>query len=390
MRMSGARDLRRQLHWPVLLPMALLLLMGIVALSDIAIHIRGTGWVSNWDMKQLRWVLVGAAASSIVLLVPYKSMVERAYLAYGLNLLLLIVVLFAGTVKGSSRWIYIGGIGFQPSELMKLTLVLTLARFIRFKSSYKTVAGLAAPFLLTLVPMALILKQPDLGTALLCIPLLFVTLFVAGARPRHLLVIALLGALAIYPVYRFGMARYQQGRIDGFVAQLPLVAAARKMDKKESRALDRGNNYQVEQSKIAVGTGGWFGVGEDEGGVTAMRALPERHNDFIFPVIANRWGLFGCVVLLGLYLWLLCAVLAVAVRQRDPAGRLICVGVFALLGAQGFVNVAMTIGLMPITGMTLPFVSYGGTSLIVSMVAIALVCNVAARPSFEFGRGDFD
>ena len=186
------------------------------------------------------------------------------------------------------------------------------------------------------------------------------------------------------------MARYQQGRVDGFVAQLPLVSKARKMDKKESRALDRGHNYQVEPSKIAVGTGGWFGVGEDECGVTAMRALPERHNDFIFPVVANRWGLFGCVLLLGLYLWLLCAILAVAVRQRDPAGTLICVGVFALLGAQGFVNVAMTIGLMPITGMTLPFVSYGGTSLIVSMVAIALVCNVAARPSFEFGRGDFD
>ena len=390
MRLADARDLRRQLHWPVLVPMALLLLMGIVALADIVIHIHGAGWIGGWEMKQLRWVLVGAAASTIVLLVPYKAMVERAYLAYGLNLLLLVFVLFAGSVKGSSRWINIGGIGFQPSELMKLTLVLTLARFIRFKSSYKTFGGLGAPFLLTLVPMALILKQPDLGTALLCIPLLFVTLFVAGARPRHLLLIALLGALAIYPVYRYGMPRYQMDRVDGFVAQLPLVAATRKMDQKETLALDRGNNYQVEQSKIAVGTGGWFGLSDEEGGVNALRALPERHNDFIFPVVANRWGLFGAVLLMVIYLWLLYAILAVALRQRDPAGRLICIGVFSLLGAQAFVNVAMTVGLMPITGMTLPFVSYGGTSLIVSMVAIALVCNVAARPSFEFGRGDFD
>ncbi|MHC4954420.1 MAG: FtsW/RodA/SpoVE family cell cycle protein [Planctomycetota bacterium] len=348
------------------------------------------GLVDGWGIKQLRWVMVGAAASTVVLLVPYKTAVNRAYLVYGLNLLLLVAVLFTGERKGSSRWIHIGGFGFQPSELMKLTLILTLARFIRFRSSYKTFAGLGAPFLLTIVPMALILKQPDLGTALICVPLLFVTLFVAGARPRHLALITLLGALSIYPVYKFGLEDYQQDRIHGFLAQLPLVPQTKVMDKKEERALGRGNNYQVEQSKIAVGTGGWLGMVQEEGDPSALAHLPERHNDFIFPVIANRWGLIGCVLLLGTYLWLLIAILAVAVRQRDPAGRLICVGVFTVLGFQGFVNITMTLGLMPITGMTLPFVSYGGTSLIVSMLAVAMVCNVAARPSFEFGRGDFD
>ena len=150
----------------------------------------------------------------------------------------------------------------------------------------------------------------------------------------------------------------------------------------------QGSSYQVNQSLVAVGTGSWAGMESEER--DAIGRLPERHNDFIFPVIANRWGFLGCVFLLATYFWMLVAILLVSLKQRDPAGRLICIGVFAVLGAQAFVNIAMTVGLMPITGMTLPFVSYGGTSLIVSMVMIALVCNVAGRPSFEFGRGDFD
>lgn len=408
MRLSAPRDLRRQLYLPVLLPMTILLVMGIVALSDIVLHIRGVGWVDGWATKQLRWILIGTACSAVVLLVPYKTIVERAYVAYGICLLLLVAVMFTDVRNGARRWIHFGGIGFQPSELMKLALILTLARFIRFKSSYKTFSGLGAPFLLTLLPMALILMQPDLGTALLCIPLLFITLFVAGARPRHLATITLMGALAIYPVYQFGLEDYQRDRIDGFLAQLPFQPRKSKDDekapdpnktpeelraeaaakKRAERALARGNDYQVRQSKIAVGTGGWVGMGAGEG--DAVSRLPERHNDFIFPVIANRWGFLGCILLLATYFWLLAAILMVALRQRDPAGRLICIGAFAVLGFQAFVNIAMTVGLMPITGMTLPFVSYGGTSLIVSMLLIALVCNVAGRPSFEFGRGDFD
>jgi rod shape determining protein RodA len=387
--------------------MIILLTMGLVALSDLVLHIQGLGWVDGWATRQLRWVLVGTAISAVVLLIPYKTIVERAYVGYGLSLLLLVAVLFTSKRNGATRWIQIGSFGFQPSELMKLTLILTLARFIRFKSSYKTFGGLGAPFLLTLVPMGLIIMQPDLGTALLCIPLLFVTLFAAGARPRHLALITVLGALAIFPVYKYGLEPYQRDRVDGFLAQLPLVPKREKKmpaedpnrtpsqrrqelraKQRAERAMAQGNDYQVLQSKIAVGTGSWLGMAPEEG--DAIGRLPERHNDFIFPVIANRWGFIGCAFLLATYFWLLGAILLVALKQRDPAGRLICIGAFAVLGAQAFVNIAMTVGLMPITGMTLPFVSYGGTSLIVSMLLVALVCNVAGRPSFEFGRGDFD
>jgi len=391
MRMARPRDLLRHLHWPVLIPTAVLLLLGILALADLAIRIPGAGWVDGWATRQLRWLALGLAASAVVVLVPYKALVERGYVAYGLNLLLLVLVLVqADERKGSARWISVGGFGFQPSELMKLTLVVTLARFIRFRSSYKTFGGLGAPFLLTLLPMALILMQPDLGTALLCIPLLFTTLFVAGARTRHLALIMLLGALAIYPVYKHGLKDYQQARIQGFVAQLPFVPKGKKPTGDALEQLNKDENYQVDHSKMAVGTGGWTGADAGEEKVDALGLVPERHNDFIFTVVAHKWGLLGCLLLLGTYFWLLCAILLVALRQRDPAGRLICIGVFALLGFQAFINVSMTIGLMPITGMTLPFVSYGGTSLVVSMLAVALVCNVAGRLSFEFGRGDFD
>ena len=146
--------------------------------------------------------------------------------------------------------------------------------------------------------------------------------------------------------------------------------------------------FQDAQSGSAISLAGTL---EGDGALLHLEYSNENGfvDDLIFAVVANRWGFLGCTLLLGTYLWLLCAILLVAVRQRDPAGRLICVGVFAILGFQAFVNIAMTIGLMPIAGMTLPFVSYGGTSLVVSMLSVALVSNVAGRPSFEFGRGDF-
>ena len=381
MRVRVGRELRSALSWPLLLPTAALLVFGLVALSGV--HIRvATGWWDDLHWTQLTGTAVGFAASAVLILVPYKAIVARAYLFYGLNLMLLVLVLVVGVKRNEAkRWLTVFGFDFQPSELMKLTLVITLARFVRFKSSYKTFRGLGAPFLLTLIPMALILKQPDLGTALICIPILFTMLFVAGARPRHLLTIVVLGVIAIYPVYRWGLKDYQRDRINGYLVQLHLM-------KGEEKEMEQKENYQVSRAKIAIGAGGWTGASDD--GKRAVFRVPERHNDFVFAAVGNDWGLWGAILLLGLMGWLLVAVLMVALRQRDPAGRLICVGVFALFGFQTFINLAMNIGLMPVTGMTLPFISYGRSSIVVSMLAVALVCNVASRPSYEFGRGDFD
>jgi rod shape determining protein RodA len=415
MRAAVVANLRGALHWPVLAPAALLLVCGVLVLSSLEVLVAGR-WQGDWHLRQITGIVVGTAAGAVVLLVPYKSLVRRAYLLYAFNVFLLALVLVAGPIRNESRrWLTLFGFDFQPSELMKLTLVLTLARFIRFRSSYKTFRGLWAPFGLTLLPMALILKQPDLGTALLAIPILFTMLFVAGARARHLATIVLLGTLAMFPVYLWGLKDYQRSRIDGFLAQLGVVIpggadetaddppAVPKGDRKareatrrkvrqaaDRKALERKENYQVTKSKVAIGSGGLSGVGLGRGEEQALYWVPERHTDFIFAGVANEWGLMGSLTVLALFGWLLAAILGVALRQRDPAGRLLCIGVFALFGFQAFINVAMTVGLMPVTGLTLPFLSHGRSSVVVSILAVALVCNVAARPAYEFGRGDFD
>jgi cell division protein FtsW (lipid II flippase) len=384
---EGVRDLRSSLYWPVIVPAALLLLCGVVLLARVEVQVAGV-WRNDWHIRQLSGIAVALAAGVVAFVVPYKALVRRAYVGYAFALALLVLVLKAAERANTRRWINVFGFDFQPSELMKLALVVTLARFIRFRSSYKTFTGLWAPFLLTLVPMGLILVQPDLGTALLCIPILFTMLFVGGARLRHLGIIVLLGASAIYPVYRWGLQDYQKGRIHGFLVQLGVEKI--KESDAEMKEHNRKELYQLNKSKVAAGAGGWTGVGGDEPEAQALYNVPERHNDFVFATLAHCWGWLGAVTVLSLFLWLLLAILAAARRQRDPAGRLICIGVFALFGFQGLVNAAMNIGLMPITGMTLPFLSYGRSSLVVSVLAVALVCNVAARPSYEFGRGDFE
>jgi len=207
-------------------------------------------------------------------------------------------------------------------------------------------------------------------------------LFVAGARARHLLLIVVMGTLAIMPVYLWGLEDYQRRRVDGFLAQLSLMKPA-----EDDVQLERGTNFQVTSSKVAIGSGGVTGVGLGNGESESLYWVPERHNDFVFTVVGIEWGLLGGMLVLFFFGWLLLAILSLASRHRDPAGRLLCVGVFALFGFQAFINIAMTVGLMPITGLTLPFLSYGRSSAVVSILAVAVVCNVAARPSYEFGRG---
>ncbi len=385
MRILSARAARHALHLPVLIPALLLLAIGLYHLSTLVVPVGGV-LRDGWHLRQLRGIALGVVAGFVVAVIPYKALLVRAYLLYALNLALLGLVLVASTARNNShRWLSLLGFDLQPSECMKLTLIVTLARYIRFRSSYKTFRGLGVPFLLTLLPMALILKQPDLGTALLCVPILFGMLFAAGARLRHLLLIVLLGALGIYPVYRWGLHDYQRARIDGYLAQLSPASATDSRRK----LLDQGDNYQIQHSKEAIGLGGWIGPRGPDGTNEALFRLPERQTDFIFAVVAGQSGFLAALLLILLYATLLSAILLVALRHRDPAARLLCIGIFCLFAFQGLINIAMTVGVLPITGMTLPLISYGGSSMLVSLLCLALVCNVAARPSYEFGRGDF-
>jgi cell division protein FtsW (lipid II flippase) len=246
---------------------------------------------------------------------------------------------------------------------------------------------LVGPFALTIVPMALILVQPDLGTVMQFLPVLFIMLFVAGAKLRHLGLIAVLGLISL-PGFYLIMKPHQRARFE---------AVARQNTEDPRWQMNQG--YQLRQSKVAIGTGEWTGTlgrhGFPEGLLESPQfeysILPDRHNDFIFAVVAHLGGFVGALVLLGCYAVIAVAGVEIATLTNDPFGRLVAVGVVGLFTTQMLINVGMTLGLMPIAGLTLPLVSYGGSSLITSMVAIGLLINVAQRrpmliahPPFEF------
>jgi rod shape determining protein RodA len=233
---------------------------------------------------------------------------------------------------------------------------------------------------LSLVPMGLIILEPDLGTVLLFLPVLFTVLFVAGARIRHLLIIMGIGIM-LSPVFYLSLKDYQKDRIRGLIRQ-----------NTDDTYYLRGPGYQLHQSKMCIGSGGITGNGWGKGiYVQYRRFLPDRHNDFIFAMIGHQWGFVGGLVILLLYGIVVIGGIEMAASQSEPFGRLLGVGISALLGAQMFINIGMTMGLMPVTGMTLPFISYGGSSLLCNFLALGLLVNVArhrphriARQAFEF------
>jgi rod shape determining protein RodA len=366
---------------PLLVATALLL----TALGISTISTAETGFTAPFAWLQVRWAVVAAAAALLVLAVPYGRIVQARAVLYAGALLLLLLVLAVGRGKSAGRWISLAGFSLQPSEIMKIVLVVTLAGYLRYERSHRTLLGLARPFALTLVPVVLIVRQPDLGTALLLVPLLFSMLFAAGARVGHLGLVAAGGVLALATMYAIpGLLQpYQKNRIDTF---LHLRSGTRA-----DRAMERASRHQLEHGLMAVASGGWTGTPEEEGGPEdVIAALPERPTDFVFPVFAARWGFLGVTGLFGLYFVFLAALLATAARIREPSGRLLVVGVFTLFAVQVLVNVGMTMGLLPVVGVTLPFFSYGGSSLLCSYLALALVLNVGADPPLELGRDEFD
>lgn len=361
---------------------ALLALGVLLALAGaLTVGAASQGSRIDYASNQVRWVIVGAAVCLLTLAMPYRRIVDWRYLWYAGGIFLLLAVLAIGRGKSAGRWIQLGGFRMQPSELMKLILVVTLAGYIRYDKRHRSFRGLARPFAITLLPVLLIMKQPDLGTALLLIPLLLVMLYVAGAKRGHLgLVLAMgLGAgLLLYFVPGL-MSGYQKNRVQAFLLQ-----------GSDNEVLLRNKGHHLHHSKTVVGTAGFWGKGFGADTAESTRYLPERHSDFIYPVFVTSFGTAGATFyFLGLLLFI-GLLLRQALRVREPSGRLLCVGVATLFGCQTLINLAMTVGLLPIVGMPLPFLSYGGSSLLVSFAALGLVLNVGADNPVEFGRGDFD
>jgi len=268
-----------------------------------------------------------------------------------------------------------------------------------YRKNLNSWSALVPPFLLTLFPMVFIIVQPDLGTALIFLPILFGMLYSAGARVKHLILLIAAGIILVPLVCRSPLlADYQRERITSFMQQIPSleekartlrlegnIEMAEKMEKK-ARDLKRGTGYQQYFSQVSIGSGGLLGKGLTSGPQNRLNYLPERHTDFIFAIVGEEWGFLGCGMILFLYLLMIAIILGVARRTREPFGRYLCSGVAVLFATQVFVNTGVSVGLLPIAGLTLPFLSYGGSSLLSFFIALGLVLDVGARRVRVFGE----
>lgn len=358
--------------------------------------------------KQLAYAGAGLMCLVAINLFSYQRLGPISYFLYGVILVMLATLLldkvidlpFVPYINGTRRWFKIGfGFQIQPSEFCKIAFILALAWYLRFRSNYRTFLGLVGPFALTLLAMVLILLEPDLGTVLLMMPILFSMLFVAGAKVKHLLIILLMGA-AVSPVMWHFMHTYQRMRISSVVLQNEKVlqaatenrwlAAVLVGDPDKLRTWKSAEGYHLLHSKQAIASGGVLGYGYGKGPYIEYDYLPERHNDFIFAMIAHQYGLWGCAGVLVLYIVIIACAIELAWLNTDPFGRLTAVGIAAMFAVQVLVNVSMTLGLMPITGLTLPLLSYGGSSLLANLTAIGLLNNIGRERPFSVAKRAFE
>ena len=384
---------------------ALLVLIGIVTIYVIGNPVETsptsdmTRLAGLWK-KQAVFALAGVAGFVGANLVNYRRLGSVSHWLYGGVLVLLVVLAvsqvvplpFAPRINGAHCWIRvgIGSLAIQPSEFFKLAYILALAWYLRYRSNYRHFRALLGPFVLTLVPMALILVEPDLGTVMLMMPILFTMLFMAGARVKHLVLIILLAVL-FSPALWLKMRPYQRARVSGVLlqsswvrekaAQVPAVGKILVGGKFSEKMWRRDWGYHITRSKYAVASGGLAGQGLGRGPFIKYNFLTFRQTDFIFSIIAHEGGFLGCLAFMGLYVILAVCGLEIAADNIDPFARLLAIGIVSMIVVEVLVNVGMALGLMPITGLTLPFVSYGGSSLLVNMIAIGLLNNVGrCRP----------
>jgi rod shape determining protein RodA len=346
--------------------------------------------------KQCLWFALGLCAAGVVCTVDYHIICRWSFVAYWISILILIAVLIPWIGKthgwGARRWIDLPGFQFQPSEFAKLAFILALANFLsrpadelrQLSVFWKAIGMIVLPFLL-------IVKEPDLGSALVLVPTGLIMIAVAGAPPRYLLQLILAGAilagllvgdLLYAPAkYRIKMKEYQVKRLLVYFGRNYVNYSAPSGDAAERRRLREEQDkdeYNVKQAMIAVGSGGLWGQGWRQGQANALGYVPKagKHNDFIFCVIAEELGFFGSVIVLTLYSVVLFTGIRIAGQARDRLGKLLAVGVVTLLFSHIFINIGMNIRIMPVTGVPLPLLSYGGTSVIASLIAIGLLQNV--------------
>jgi rod shape determining protein RodA len=355
------RRVRAHLDWPLLLSVLLIATIGLVNLYSATLHAPQKGLFD----AQLNWMIVGFLVFGVTALVDYHVWMRLAWWFLVIGLLSIIAVHFVGvTVKGSRRWLGVGGVGVQPSEFIKIAVILALARFVHDRGESMQPAALVARIGLLAGAVILVAWQPDLGTATL-IALICLSVAVLSARTLWPIFVGLGALAASVPfLWAYVLHDYQKRRVLTFM---------------DPASDPSGAGWHARQSIMAIGSGRWSGKGYTGGTQNQLNFLPEHWSDFPFSVWAEEWGFLGSAVLIGLYAFLVLWILHIASSARDRFGATICAGVAALIFWHVFVNLAMVTGLAPVVGVTLPLVSHGGSSVITCFIGLGLVGSVSMR-----------
>ncbi len=364
----------------------LVLLAGVLSLWGLLFIHSATAADPDFRGQHLRQALflaVSCGCGLVLVWVPYARVMRSAWVIYGLTLLALLLLPFlVPQINGAVRWYRVGPLSLQPAEFAKLALVVTLAAWLRFRHKARAAEGLLVPILITAVPAVLIMRQPDLGSSLVLWPVLLSMCSAAGASRRSLLLVVGIGLALLLVGVKYSLREYQTERVEvwaGHFGWAADVEDANTDEAAEVRAKLLGPAYQPWQSLIAVGGGGLLGFGYRQGPQSQFDFLQYRNADYIFSVVCEELGLVGALGLLllqGLLVWWL---LHIAARTRERFGRLLVIGVATYLGTQTLLHVAVCTWLLPATGLPMPLISYGGSSTMVAILALALALNVSAR-----------
>ncbi len=363
----------KSLDWILVFLVFSLSAIGIFMVYSATARLPGLNHV--WE-KQALWFMVAIAVTWLVSQIDYRLWLEMAFPVYWVAMVFLLLVLFLGdATKGAQRWLNFGLFSFQPSELAKFAVILALARYIGSKNVELLFVGRFF-FILGMIglPLAMILEQPDLGSAILLVPVALVLMYAGGVRLRWLVWMAILG-LASTPILWQVLRDYQKRRITIFL---------------NPQSDPLGAGYNIIQSIIAVGSGGISGKGYLQGTQTQLSFIPEHHTDFIFSVVGEEWGFLGSITVLCLYFLLFRRAFEIAQKARDREGCLLALGIAMMYSFQTLVNVGMSMGLLPVAGLTLPFISYGGSSLLYSWIEFGILLNISysiRRPVLVHSKG---
>jgi rod shape determining protein RodA len=353
----------RDFDWVLLLIVLIICSLGVLEIYSATLHTKFQGM----HVRQMYWIAAGLILMFILSFVNYQVLLENVPWMYVIAIVSLMAVLvFGRKYLGARRWILMpGGAHFQPSEWVKLILILAIAKyFADYNERELPFRELVKAGLIVSVPMLLVLKQPDLGTALTYVPVAIMGLFLGGMRAKHALILLLIAGILMPAVWHYGLKPYQKDRLTSFMAP---------------EADSKGSGYQVIQSLVAVGSGGLWGKGATKGTQTQGQFLPVPHTDFIFAAWAEEHGFVGATFVLLLYFMLLMRLISNAQTAPDRAGTFIVMGVVAVLTFHVLVNVGMVVGFMPVTGIPLPLMSYGGSSVLFTFLALGIVMNVRMR-----------